>query len=202
MFFALRKRLVVTLRGLGAGQAQALAVAFDEAVEVDAFAATGAGEACALVAGKFAGRQRDAHPLLAEKIVVGKLAIGVHLLRIFFELRIKFLRARLRAFKRNNAKALVGVVAERRAEVDERRRHLAPVAQLQRALADPAPGDDADGVGSTAVDFDNGDEAFAVGAGPAARVFDAQAAQRKHRHAHAEDLPRAQMSVSNFGFAQ
>jgi hypothetical protein len=47
--------LVVEGGGVGAGQAEALAVLFDEAIEVDAFAATGAGYTLTFVAGEFAG---------------------------------------------------------------------------------------------------------------------------------------------------
>ena len=47
--------LVVEGGGVGAGEAEAFTVLFDEAIEVDAFAAAGAGYALAFVAGEFAG---------------------------------------------------------------------------------------------------------------------------------------------------
>ena len=76
--------LVVKGGGVGAGQAEALVVALDEAVEVDAFAAAGAGDALAFVAGEFAGWERDADPGGGEKVFVGELAVGLHLLCVFF----------------------------------------------------------------------------------------------------------------------
>ena len=63
--------LVVEGGGVGAGQAEALAVLFDEAIEVDAFAAAGAGYALTFVAGEFARGERDANPLGGEEIFVG-----------------------------------------------------------------------------------------------------------------------------------
>ena len=56
-------------------------------------------------------------------------------------------------------------------EVDKRRSHLAPVAKLQRALTQSASGDDADGIGGAAVDFDEGDQPLAI---LSARVIDAR----------------------------
>jgi len=44
---------------------------FDEAIEVDAFAAAGAGYTLAFVAGEFAGREGDANPFGGEELVVG-----------------------------------------------------------------------------------------------------------------------------------
>ena len=51
--------------------------------------------------------------------------------------------------------------------------NFAPVAKFQGALAEPAIGDQRDGVGDAAVDFDIGDDAFAFGDG----IFDAQFAR-------------------------
>src|SRR6185437_12233329 len=74
-------------------------------------------------------------------------------------------------------------------QVDERRGHLAPVAELERALTEPAAGDDPDGVGGAAVDFNEGDEALAVAA---ARLVDTQTPAAEHGHPNAENLARAQ----------
>ena len=76
-------------------------------------------------------------------------------------------RQGLRRLGGGNANGFAGT------DVDEGGGHLAPVAELEGALAEAAAGDDADGVGGAAVDFDEGDEAFAV---VAARVVDASLA--------------------------
>ena len=83
-------------------------------------------------------------------------------------------------------------------EIDEGRGHLAPVAELERALAQPAAGHHADRVGGAAVDLDKGDQALAIAA---ARLLDAQASAAQHRHAHTQDLSRAKMAVGDFGLA-
>ena len=82
-------------------------------------------------------------------------------------------------------------------EVDEGCRHLAPVAKFERPFAQPATGDDADGIGGAAIDLDEGDQALAV---PSARFLDAQARASQHRHTHAQHLARAQMSMGDPGF--
>ena len=88
------------------------------------------------------------------------------------------------------------------AEVDEGGGHLAPVAELEGALAEAAAGDDGDGVGGAAVDLDEGDEAFAVGIDEAFGVVDAEALAAEHGHADAEDLAGAEVAVGDFGFAE
>ena len=82
-------------------------------------------------------------------------------------------------------------------EIDKGCCHLAPVAKFECALAQPATGDDADGIGGAAVDFDEGDQSLAV---PPARVLDAQAGTSQHCQANAQDLTRAEMSMGDFGF--
>jgi hypothetical protein len=82
--------LIVAFGGVGAGEAQALAVVVEEAVEVDAFAAAGAGDAGAFVAGELAGWEGDADPLFGEEVGVGEFAVGLHLLGVFFEPGIEF----------------------------------------------------------------------------------------------------------------
>ena len=91
--------------------------------------------------------------------------------------------------------------AERRCQVDEGGRHLAPVAELQGALAEAAAGDDGDGVGGAAVDLDEGDEALAVAA-RGRGVVDAEALAAQHSHADAEHLAGAEMAVGDLGFAE
>ncbi len=89
-----------------------LAVALDEAVEVDAFAAAGAGYALAFEAGELAGRKSDADPLGGEEFVVGKLAVGLHLLRVLIERGVELAGAGLGGFEGYDAEGLV-VVAVR-----------------------------------------------------------------------------------------
>ncbi len=92
---------------------------------------------------------------------------------------------------------------ERRSQVDEGGGHLAPVAELDGALAEAAAGDDGDGVGGAAVDLDEGDEALAVfRIDEAFGVVDAEALAAEHGQADAEDLAGAEVAVSDFGFAE
>ena len=86
-----------------------------------------------------------------------------------------------------------------RLEIDKCRRHLPPVAKLQRPLAQPAAGYDADRVGGAAVNLHKRDEALAIFA---VRIVDAQQFQSKHGQTHAQHLPGTEMSVSYFGLAQ
>ena len=89
------------------------------------------------------------------------------------------------------------------AEVEEAGGHLAPVAELEGALAEAAAGDDGDGIGGAAIDLDEGDEALAVGAvHQAAGVVDAQHAAAQHGHADSKYLPGAEMAVGDLSFAQ
>ena len=87
------------------------------------------------------------------------------------------------------------------AHVNEGRGHLSPVAKFQSALSETASGDQGYGVGGAAVDFDERDQTFAIFF-IAARVFDAQFLESDHGQAHAQYLPRAEMAVGDFGFAE
>ena len=201
--------LVVEGGGVGAGETEALAVAFDEAIEVDAFAAAGAGDALAFVAGELGGRERDADPGGGEELVVGELAVGFHLLGVLVERGVEIAGAGFGGFEGDDAEGFVVVgVAELFVEVEEGGGHLAEVAMLEGSLAEAAAGDDRDRVGGTAVDFDEGDQALAVGVEGAvgecagAGVVDAEAVEGEHRHADAEDLAGAEMAVGDFGFVE
>ena len=201
--------MVVEGGGVGAGEAEAGAVLFDEAIEVDAFAAAGAGDSLAFVAGEFAGRKRDADPCGGEERVVGELAVGFHLLRVFVEVRVEVAGAGLGGFEGYDAEGFVVVgLADFFVEVDEGGGHLAEVAVLEGSLAEAAAGDNRDGVGSTAVDLDVGDQALAVGVEGAvgemadAGVVDAETGEGEHGHADAEDLSGAEMAVGDFGFVE
>ena len=202
--------MVVEGGGVGAGQAEASAVTFDEAVEVDAFVAAVAGDAGAFEAGELAGGKGNADPLGAEEVFVGEVAVGLHLLRVLFEVGVEFAGAVLGGLEGYDAEALVvvGAVVELGVEVDEGGGHLAEVAELESSLADAAAGDDADCVGGTAVDFYEGDEALAVGVEGAvgkmagAGVVDAEAREGEDGHADAEDLAGAEMAVGLFGVVE
>jgi hypothetical protein len=202
------KGLVVEGSGVGAGQAEALAVLFYEAIEVDAFAAAGAGYAFAFVAGEFARGKRDADPFGGEEFVVGELAVGLHLLRVLFEVGVEVAGAGLGGFEGYYAEGLVVVGFQLVVEVDEGGGHLAEVAVLEGSLAETAAGDYCDCVGGAAVDFDEGDEALAVGVEGAvgemagAGVVDAETREGEHGHADAEDLAGAEMAVGDFGFVK
>ena len=204
----LRQGLVVEVSGVGAGEAETLAVPVDEAVEVDAFAAVGAGEALAFEAGKFAGRKGDADGLRAEEVGVREFAVGLHLLGIAFEVGVEIAGEGFRCLKGDNAQALVVGGVDGRVEVDEGGGHLAEVAELEGALADAAAGDDGDGVGCAAVDFDEGDEALSVGVEGAigevagAGVVNAEGVEGEHGHADTEDLAGAEMAVGEFGVVE
>jgi hypothetical protein len=199
---------VVEGGGVGAGEAEALALLFNEAVEVDAFAAAGAGYSLTFVAGEFAGGKRDADPCGGEEVVVGEVAVGLHLLRVFVEVGVELAGAGLGGFESYDAESFVVVCFEFVVEVDEGGGHLAEVAMLEGALAETAAGDYGDGVCGTAVDLDEGDQALAVGVEGAvgeealAGVVDAETREGEHGHADAEDLAGAEMAVGDFGFVE
>ena len=84
-------------------------------------------------------------------------------------------------------------------QIDEGGGHLAPVAELEGAFAEAAAGDDGDSVSGAAVDFYEGDEAFAVSA---AGVCNAKALATEHGHADAQDLTGAEVTMGYFGFGE
>ena len=185
-----------------------MAVAVDEAIEVDAFAAAGAGDALAFEAGELAGGERDADPLCVEEVGIGEFAIGFHLLGVALEVGVESSGEVFGGFESDDAEGLVIVAVERGIEVDEGGGHLAEVAELEGALADAAAGNDADCVGGAAVDFDEGDEALAVGVEGAvgqvagAGVLDTEGGEREHGHADTENLAGAKMAVGEFGVVE
>ena len=124
---------------------------------------------------------------MIEEFGVGHFAIGAHLLLVFVgDFGIELAGALLGAFaRRHTHRAILAQVAEGGGGLSE-------IAELERALAEPAAGHHADGVGHAAIDFDEGDEAFAVGAG---RVFEAEQSDAIERHAQAENLAGAEVAV-------
>ena len=140
--------------------------------------------------------------------MVGEVAVGLHLLGVLFEVGVEFAGAVLGSLEGYDAESFVAVVGEGLVEVDEGGGHLAEVAELEGALADAGGGDDGDGIRGTAIDFDEDDEALAVGVeravgeGAGAGVVDAEAREGEHGHADAEDLAGAEMAVGGFGFVE
>ena len=186
--------LVITGFGMGAALAQNLAVYFDLPVIVDPFAALSAGDAGRFVAGEFAGVHGDVDPLLGKEVCVGEFAVGKHLLPVLvFDLRIEVAGTLFGGFKGSDADGLIG------GKIEEGSGHLAPVAELEGALAETAAGDDPNSIGGAAVDLDEGDEALAVGP---FWVVDAEALATQHRHADSKNLSGAEMAVGYFGFAK
>jgi len=201
--------VVIEGGGVCTGQAEASAITFDEAIEVDAFAAAGAGYALALVAGKFVGGEGDANPFGGEEFDVGEITVGLHLLRVLFQVGVEFTGAGLGGFEGYYAEGFVVVgVGKFFVEVDEGGGHLAEVTMLEGSLAETAAGDDRYCIRCTTVDFDEGDEALPVGIGGSvgelawAGVVDAQTLESEHGHADAEDLAGAEMTVGDFGFVE
>src|SRR5579872_1829354 len=188
------RRPVITLLGMCARQAELLSIADNEAVVVDSLAARSACDALAFVAGHLARRELDLDPLLAEEVGIIHLAIGLHLLLVLvLDLRVELACFLLRGLQSDDANRFAA------AQVDEGRRHLAPVAKLERAFAETASGHDTNGIGRAAVDFDESDQPLAVAA---ARLIDVKAAASEHGHAHAEHLSSAEMPVRLLCIAQ
>ena len=131
----------------------------DFAFEVDAFAALGADDAWTFEAGKIFGANFNFDPLLVEEDVVGKLGVGFLLAVFFVELGEEFTGGLLGRFFGGDTHRAAGL------QVDERRGDFAPVAEFQGALAETAVRDEGDGVGYAAIDFGEGDDAFAFGDG-------------------------------------
>jgi len=130
------------------------------------------------------------------------------LLRVLIEVGVEVAGAGLGGFEGYYAEGFVVVIAKVLVKVDEGGGHLAEVAELEGTLAHAAGGDDGDGVSGAAIDFDDGDEALAVGVEGAvgemagARVVNVEPVKGEHGHADAEDLAGAEMAVGDFGFVE
>ena len=113
----------------------------------------------ALYPGRSSGATAHTHPLDIEQLLVGHFPVGAHLLLILvFDLRIHLARAAAGRFPCRHADRTVF------AQIAERRRDLAEIAKLERALAQPAARHDRDGVGGASIDLDEGDQPLAIGA--------------------------------------
>ena len=164
-----------------------------EAVVVNALSALSAGHALSLVSGNFpAAPECHLHPLLIEEVFVPHLAIRGHLLQVLvFYFRVQLSGQRLGRFARGDADCAMGI------EVHEGRGHLAPIPKLERPFTQAATGDDADGIGSASIDFDEGDQALPI---PSPRLLNSQARASQHGQPHPQHLPCAQMSMGDPGF--
>ncbi len=197
--------MVIAELGRGAGLTEDAASGVGEiAVVVDAFAADSARDAGGFIPRHLTGMKRNADPLLLEEIGISKFAIGKHLLLVLvFDMGVQFAGALLGAFEGRDADSLVGgsLVGslDRSIQVDEGGSHLAPVAELEGALAEAAAGNDGDGIGGAAVDLDEGDEPFAI---QSAWFGDAKALAAEHGQANAENLSSAEMAMRDFGLME
>src|SRR5579863_9954213 len=77
-------------------------------------------------------------------------------------------------------------------EVDKRRRHFAPVAELERPLAQAAARHHSDRIGGAAVDLDVRHQALAIGA---PRIFNPEEPEAHEGHAYPQDLSRTHVPV-------
>ena len=186
--------MVITRVWIGAAVAYLLPIAHDIPVVIDAFSAGSTECAFRLVAGKFFCAKRYLHPLLAKQDIFRKFAIGEHLLLILV------LDFRMKSARRFPGR-LASADAHRPAtfDIDKCCGHLAPVAKLQRALAQAAAGDDGDSIGGTAVNLHKCDKPLTIFS---AGIVETEAVASQHRHAHTQHLAGAKMAVGNFGFLQ
>jgi hypothetical protein len=183
------QRIIVAVPG--AGPAEGAAVPEDLAAEVDALAAGGAEDARAFKAGQVLGKDADIDPLDGEELFGRQDAVGFHLLEGgFFEVREELGGAVFAGFESGDADGFSGF------EITKSGRHFAVIEEFKGAFSETAAGDDADGVGGAAVDFDEGDEAFAVNA---SGIVEAEQGEAVQGHADAEDLAGAEMAVGLAG---
>lgn len=162
------------------------------AMVIDAFPACFAHNALTLEARHFFGPNFDDHLLPGEQFVITKFAISEHLLCVLvLEFRMQPAGQIFRGFKSCDADGALGL------KIDKRRRHFSPVAELQSTLAEPAPGHDADSIGSTSIDLDVSHQSLAIGA---TWILDAQLTQTAERHANSEHLACAEMTMGLFRF--
>jgi len=131
----------------GAGAAEGAASDYDFAFEVDAFAALGADDAGAFEAGQIFGLDFDFDPLLVEENFLREPRVGFLLAGILAEFGEQFAGGLLGGFPGGDADGSAGL------EIEESGGDFAPVAEFQGALAEAAVGDERDGVGDAAVDF-------------------------------------------------
>ena len=169
--------------------AEGAAILEDFAFEVDAFATLGTDDAGAFEAGKIFWADFDFDPLLVEENVVGKLGVGFLLALFFVEFGKEFAGGLLGRFFGGDANGASGL------QIAEGGGDFAPVAEFKGAFAEAAIGDEGECIGNAAVDFGEGDNAFAFGDG----IGDAELAKAVEGQADAEDLSGAEMAVGDGG---
>ena len=125
------------------------------------------------------------HPLLVEQDFIGKLRVGFLLACFFVNLGEHFAGGLLGGFFRGDANGAA------RLQIHKRSGDFAPVAEFQRALAQPTMGHNRHGIGDAAVDLNVGDQPLAFGDG----IVDSEFPQAEHRQAHAENLPGAGVAM-------
>src|ERR1700691_126936 len=183
------KLLVVTFAG--ARLAEHPAAAHHFALEVDALAAFRANHARRLVAGEFFRTQLHPHPFRREQRGIRQVAVGAHLLCVLVgDLRKHFAGALFGVFERYHTYRAI------RLQVAKSGGDFAEIAELQRALAQPASRDHRYGVGGATVDLDERHQALAM---LAQRVVQVQQLQAIDRHAQSQDLPGADVAMGLFG---
>ena len=169
--------------------AEGAAALEDFAFEVNAFAALGADNAGAFEAGQVFWADFNLDPLLLEENVVGKLGVGFLLAVFFVEFGEELAGGLFGRFFGGDADGASGL------QIAESGGDFAPVSEFEGALAEAAIGNESDGVGDAAIDFGEGDDAFAFGDG----IGDAEFAKAVEGQADAEDLSSAEMAVGDGG---
>jgi len=148
-------------------------------------------DAGALKAGQVLGQEADLDPLDGEEFSGGEDAVGLKLLEGgFFEMGEELRGAVLAGFQGRKANGFSGF------QIAKRSGHFSVIKKLEGAFSEAAAGDDPDGIGGAAVDFNEGDEAFAVGA---EGVVEAEEGEAVDGHADAEDLAGAEVAVGGAG---
>src|SRR5690242_4373933 len=153
---------------------------------VDALAAAFAVDAPARTPGQIFRVKFYADLLYGEKFSFVHHLIGVKLLAV----RITGISAERFGF-------FTGIIARHdthrpfRFEIDKSGRNFSVIEVFQRPLTQAASRNQAHGVCCATVNFNKGQQAFAV----PDRVLDPQFLEAQHSHSHAQDLPRAHMAV-------
>src|SRR6185437_8479186 len=142
-----------------------------------------------LIAGELFRGKSHTDPLRLEHLVVSHFTIGLHLLLIFVSnLRMHALRQRLGRFLGRNPNRFAGF------GVDKSSRHLAPVAEFQSALSQPAARHHHNRIGRAAVNLHKSDNPFSVFA---LGIIKAKGFEAEHGHPYSQYLSGAKVPVSD-----
>jgi len=188
------ERLPVAQAGPRASKAEAHSGNVFVAAKIDAFSAALAEDSFSFVAGQVGWIHLDANAFNTEKLIIHQLSIGKHLLLPdALDFGMKLPGQVTGVFKRNNPHPFAA------RKVDERGRHLSPIAELQGSTAETTAGYHADGIGGTAVNFNERDQALAIGA---QRIGNAESLKPEHRHAHTQNLAGAHVTMRDLGLLE